>query len=124
MGIGCYVLCIARAGSANMSSSDAPSLRATAPRVLLIGDIMTDVIVRPHGPLAKGSDRRASIAFEPGGSAANQAAWLASFGVAVDFVARVGAADVAAEAARLSQVGVTPHLLGDSERPTGKLVAL
>jgi sugar/nucleoside kinase (ribokinase family) len=95
-----------------------------APRILLIGDAMTDVIVRPEGPLAKGSDRRATIAVEPGGSAANQAAWLASFGVAVDFVARVGSSDVNAEAARLSQAGVTPHLLGDSERPTGKLVAL
>ena len=42
---------------------------------------MTDVIVRPEGPLARGSDRRAKIAFRPGGSAANQAAWLASFGV-------------------------------------------
>src|SRR5271166_7016580 len=118
MGIGCYVLCIARAGSANMSSSDAPSLRATAPRVLLIGDIMTDVIVRPHGPLARGSDRRAAIAIEPGGSAANQAAWLASFGVAVDFVARVGSSDVEAEAARLVAAGVTPHLVGDPERKT------
>ena len=55
---------------------------------------MTDVIVRPEGPLARGSDRRASITVQPGGSAANQAAWLASFGVKVDFVARVGAADV------------------------------
>jgi len=61
-------------------------------RVLLIGDVMTDVIVRPEGPLAKGSDRRASIAFKPGGSAANQAAWLASFGAKVDFVARAAAA--------------------------------
>jgi hypothetical protein len=51
------------------------------PRILVIGDLMTDVIVRPEGPLARGSDRRASIAFEPGGSAANQAAWLTSFGV-------------------------------------------
>ena len=57
---------------------------------------MTDVIVRPEGPLARGSDRRAKIRFKPGGSAANQAAWLASFGVAVDLVARVGLADVEA----------------------------
>jgi sugar/nucleoside kinase (ribokinase family) len=85
---------------------------------------MTDVIVRPEGPLARGSDRRASITFRPGGSAANQAAWLASFGVRVDFVARVGAADVESEAARLSAVGVTPWLVGDPERETGRLIAL
>jgi sugar/nucleoside kinase (ribokinase family) len=85
---------------------------------------MTDVVVRPEGPLARGTDRRARIRFEPGGSAANQAAWLAAFGVAVEFVARVGAADVAAEAAQLTEAGVTPHLIGDAARPTGRLVAL
>ena len=85
---------------------------------------MTDIIVRPQGPLAHGSDRPANIRFEPGGSAANQAAWLASFGVAVDLVARVGAADLEAEAARLRKMGVTPHLVGDQERETGRLVAL
>ncbi len=85
---------------------------------------MTDVIVRPVGPLARGSDRRASIVVEPGGSAANQAAWLASFGVAVNFVARVGAADIEAETARFRRAGVTSHLVGDAERQTGRLIAL
>ena len=85
---------------------------------------MTDVIVRPEGPLAPGSDQRARILFEPGGSAANQAAWLASLGVRVDLVARVGLDDVEAEALRLKGAGVTPHLMGDRERPTGRLVAL
>jgi sugar/nucleoside kinase (ribokinase family) len=93
-------------------------------RILLVGDVMTDIIVRPSGPLARGSDRRAAIAVEPGGSAANQAAWLAAFGVAVDFVARVGLANLEAEAARLADAGVTPHLAGDPQRPTGRLVAL
>jgi sugar/nucleoside kinase (ribokinase family) len=93
-------------------------------RVLVIGDVMTDVIVRPDGPLARGSDRRAEIRLEPGGSAANQAAWLAAFGVSVDLVARVGADDAAVEAARLAKAGVTPHLVGDPEAPTGRLVAL
>jgi sugar/nucleoside kinase (ribokinase family) len=93
-------------------------------RILVIGDVMTDVIVRPEGPLVRGSDRRASIAVEPGGSAANQAAWLASFGVSVDFVARVGAADVGRETARLIDIGVIPRLAGDRHRPTGRLVAL
>ena len=96
----------------------------SAHSVLVIGDVMTDVIVRPEGPLAKGSDRRAKIAFRPGGSAANQAAWLASFGVEVDFVARVGAADVESETARLAAIGVTPQLAGDAELETGRLIAL
>jgi sugar/nucleoside kinase (ribokinase family) len=93
-------------------------------RILIIGDVMTDVVVRPEGPLARGSDRRANIRFEPGGSAANQAAWLAHFGAEVDFVARVGVADVEAESVRLRRAGVTPHLAADPDRPTGRLVAL
>ena len=106
-----------------MPTFDAAPPRSTA-RVLVIGDVMTDIIVRPEGPLARGSDRRASIAVLPGGSAANQAAWLAFFGAEVDFIARVGAADVQSEAARLRGIGVTPHLVGDAERATGRLVAL
>jgi sugar/nucleoside kinase (ribokinase family) len=94
------------------------------PRILVIGDVMTDVIVRPEGPLARGSDRRASITVQPGGSAANQAAWLASFGVKVDFVARVGAADVESETARFNTIGVAPHLVGDRTHETGRLIAL
>ncbi|HSU99851.1 MAG TPA: PfkB family carbohydrate kinase [Roseiarcus sp.] len=95
-----------------------------APRILIIGDVMTDVIVRPEGPLARGSDRRASISVQPGGSAANQAAWLASFGASVDFVARVGAADLESETARFKAIGVAPHLVGDPNRETGRLIAL
>jgi sugar/nucleoside kinase (ribokinase family) len=97
---------------------------SASPRILVIGDVMTDVIVRPEGPVARGSDRRASITVQPGGSAANQAAWLASFGVNVDFVARVGAADVENERARFKAIGVTPHLVGDPGRETGRLIAL
>ena len=81
---------------------------------------MTDVIVRPEGPLARGSDRRASITVRPGGSAANQAAWLAFYGVSVDFVARVGSDDVQSETARFKAIGVTPHLAAiRSTRPGG-----
>jgi sugar/nucleoside kinase (ribokinase family) len=107
-----------------MPSPDVAPVRPAPPRILVIGDVMTDVIVRPEGPLVRGSDRRAKIAFKPGGSAANQAAWLASFGAKVDFVARVGAADVESETARLKAIGVTPHLAGDAEHETGRLIAL
>ncbi len=51
--------------------------RNDCPRVLVVGDVMTDVVARREGPLAPGSDRRAAIRITPGGSAANQAAWLA-----------------------------------------------
>jgi len=91
---------------------------------LVLGDVMIDVIVRPEGPLVTGADRRAKIATRPGGSGANQAAWLARFGVTTRFVGRVGAADYAAETARLREAGVEPYLAADENRQTGRLIAL
>lgn len=95
-----------------------------APRAVVIGDVMIDMIVRLEGPIAVGSDRRAKIASRPGGSAANQAAWLAHFGAKVDFVGRVGAADRQAEMRLFARAGVAAHLTGDSARETGRLIAL
>jgi sugar/nucleoside kinase (ribokinase family) len=97
---------------------------ARAARVLVIGDVMIDWLVRPQGPLAIGSDRRAAIVARPGGSAANQAVWLAHHGVAVDFIGRVGHSDHAAQMAMFRRSGVDPWLVADAERETGRLVAL
>lgn len=85
---------------------------------------MTDLIVRPEGPLAIGSDRRAAIVARPGGSAANQAVWLAHFGVAATFVGRVGAGDHDAQSAIFRASGVAPRLVADKELETGRLIAL
>ena len=111
-------------GAAAASDPETAPGSPAPPRVLVVGDVMEDVIVRPEGPLARGSDRRAAISVKPGGSAANQAAWLARFGVAVDLVARVGKGDVEREAERLAKAGVTPHLAGDEGHETGRLVVL
>ncbi|MCX5513624.1 ribokinase [Kaistia algarum] len=92
------------------------------PRVLVIGDVMTDVIVRPEGPIVLGSDRRAKIDLHPGGSASNQAAWLAHFGVPVALVGRVGQSDLAQQEAQFRAVGITPLLSGDETRGTGMLI--
>ena len=62
-------------------------------RILVVGDVMTDIIVVPEGPLVRGSDRRARIRSKPGGSGANRRVWLGSMGTPVTFVARVGAAE-------------------------------
>ena len=95
-----------------------------APRVLVVGDVMTDYVALMEGPVAIGSDRRARIYARPGGSAATQAVWMARFGLDVDFVGRVGAPDIAVETERLRAAGVTPHLAADFERETGRLIAL
>jgi sugar/nucleoside kinase (ribokinase family) len=92
--------------------------------VLVVGDVIDDVIVRPRGPIRTDTDTPADIAARPGGSGANQAAWLAVAGARVRFVGRVGAADVARHAAALTAAGVEPVLVGDPDRPTGTIVIL
>lgn len=92
--------------------------------VLVVGDVMTDVIVRPEGPLMRGADRPAAIRVMPGGSAANLAAWLAFAGVVPILVARVGAADHPRQVESLRAAGVEPVLAADGALPSGMLVSL
>jgi sugar/nucleoside kinase (ribokinase family) len=92
--------------------------------VLVVGDIMTDIIVKPQGPIARGSDCPAAIRMRPGGSGANQAAWLRHFGVAVTFVAKVGHSDLDDCRQMMLDLGVTPRILGDLQTATGLLVTL
>jgi sugar/nucleoside kinase (ribokinase family) len=95
------------------------------PRVIVLGDVITDVIVRLREPLAHGSDTRASIDVKPGGSGANQAAWLAWLGVETHFVGRMGDDPFGSYSAlALQRSGVTPHLVTDSSATTGFVVSL
>lgn len=93
--------------------------------VLVVGDVMNDVVVRPLGPIAIGTDTPSEIVRSPGGSGANQAAWLAHLGVDVRFVGRVGAGDAQRHRDALEITGRVQAFLGeDDERPTGSVVAL
>ena len=65
-------------------------------RVVTLGDLLLDVVVRLDTELAQGDDQPASTSTGPGGQAANVAAWAASLGADATFVGRVGA-DVAGE---------------------------
>jgi sugar/nucleoside kinase (ribokinase family) len=96
----------------------------TERRILVIGDVMTDVIVVPEGPIVRGSDRRATIRSRPGGSGANQAVWLGSMGTRVSFVARVGAADKGHLEAYFKGFHVDPILIADARLPSGVLVTI
>jgi sugar/nucleoside kinase (ribokinase family) len=93
-------------------------------RILVVGDVMTDIIVVPEGPLVRGSDRRATIRSRPGGSGANQAVWLGSMGAKVSFVARVGAADKPHLEAYFKGFYVDPVLVADAQLPSGMLVTI
>lgn len=91
---------------------------------VVVGDVMTDVIVFPEGPLVRGSDRRAKIESRPGGSGANQAVWLGAKGVPVKFVGRVGATDIVHLEAHFRSYGVEPFLAADHHKPSGVLVTI
>jgi sugar/nucleoside kinase (ribokinase family) len=93
-------------------------------RILVVGDVMTDVIVLPDGPMVMGSDRRARIRQRPGGSGANQAVWLGALGAQVTFAGRVGIADHERWDAYFTARGVRPVLAADAEQPSGMLVVL
>jgi sugar/nucleoside kinase (ribokinase family) len=92
--------------------------------VLVVGDVITDIIVMPDGPMVRGSDRRATIRQRPGGSGANQAVWLGSLGVPVRFVARVAASDLDTNIAYFRSRGVEPLLIGDADAPSGVLISI
>jgi len=96
-----------------------------APRVVVLGDLIYDLLASIEGPVVFGTDTFAPIRAVAGGSGANAAAWLASLGIRPDFVGRIGD-DVIGEAlaAELKEVGVTPHLARDFSLGTGKVFVL
>jgi sugar/nucleoside kinase (ribokinase family) len=106
------------------AASPAADSRASDPGVLVVGDVMTDVIVKPEGPLFRGADRRATIRALPGGSAANQALWIAHFGIVATLAAKIGQADLPRCEALMRRGGVAPRLRGDRSAPTGVLVTI
>ena len=93
--------------------------------VVVIGDLLVDVLAEVGGPLARGTDTRASISVRAGGSSANMAVWLARLGVETHFVGKVGL-DVFGRSLseELGNEGVIPRLVEDPSAPTGKVVIL
>jgi ribokinase len=65
-------------------------------RIVTLGDLLLDVVVRLDTELVPGDDQPASTTTGPGGQAANVAAWASSLGADATFVGRVGA-DAAGE---------------------------
>jgi ribokinase len=94
-------------------------------RVVVLGDVMVDVVVRLSRPLARASDAPAEIRFHGGGSAANTAAWLAAAGAEPVLVGRVGEDTRGREARdRLAAAGVDARLALDPSLPTGTCLVL
>ena len=98
--------------------------RVTPPQVIVVGDVINDVVVRPKGPVEVGTDTPSQIERSPGGSGANQAAWMAALNVEVRFAGRAGAADSADHREALERAGVETRLTDDEDLPTGTIVVL
>jgi sugar/nucleoside kinase (ribokinase family) len=97
----------------------------TASRVLVVGDLVSDIRVAPTEPLAAGEEVSGRVSMSGGGSAANQAAWLACLGAAVTFVGRVGD-DLIGSALEeeLERAGVAVRAVRDRLHPTGTVACL
>jgi sugar/nucleoside kinase (ribokinase family) len=95
-------------------------------RVLVVGDIVTDIVAVHSGVLAVDSDTPARITATAGGSAANTAAWLADAGVAVSLLGVVGADAAGAQLiAELAAAGVDcSPVVHSPTTPTGTIIVL
>lgn len=92
-------------------------------RLLVIGDVVDDIVVRPLGPVNHASDTDAEIRRTDGGSAANVAAWLGHLGADVRFVGRAGVDGADRHRASLAAYGVDARVTADPDLPTATLVA-
>lgn len=90
----------------------------------MCGDVINDVLVKPVEAVVRGSDTRSVISARPGGSAANQAAWLAHLGVPVVFAGRCGARDAVYHRAELARYGVDARIAADPDADTGSIVIM
>jgi sugar/nucleoside kinase (ribokinase family) len=96
-----------------------------AGRVIVVGDIVTDVLAVYSGPLATGTDTAATVSLTAGGSAANTAAWLAAAGTPVTLVGVVGADAAGADRlAELDAAGVDHAVRRVPDAATGTVVVL
>ncbi|MEV4810337.1 carbohydrate kinase family protein [Micromonospora avicenniae] len=94
-------------------------------RIVVVGDVITDVLAVLSGPLAAGSDTAAEIRFSGGGQAANTAAWLAAQGAPVTLVAAVGDdAEGRDRTAELRSAGVDCAIESIGDAVTGTVIVL
>ncbi|TDB69809.1 carbohydrate kinase family protein, partial [Micromonospora sp. KC723] len=94
-------------------------------RVVVVGDLITDVVAVLAGPLATGSDTGAAIRVVGGGQAANTAAWIAAQGAPVTLVGAVGDDDAGRDrVAELERVGVECAVEVHRGVPTGTVIVL
>jgi sugar/nucleoside kinase (ribokinase family) len=99
-------------------------VNAARPRAVVCGDIINDILVKPAGPVVRGSDTVSVIKALPGGSAATQAAWMAQLGLDVVFAGRCGIRDAAFHRRSLEAAGVQAVIAADPDAETGAIVIM
>lgn len=93
--------------------------------LLVVGDVVTDVVARHRGALARGTDTAAEVRMLPGGAGANAACWAAYWGCAdVRLLGCVGAESVDWHRQALRSAGVAARLVVDPEASTGTVICL
>ncbi|MEY3406242.1 MAG: hypothetical protein RLZZ556_314 [Actinomycetota bacterium] len=92
-------------------------------KVLVIGDVIDDIIVVPHGEIRKDTDTPAQIRQTLGGSAGNIASWAAFSGADVTFIGCVNERDLEKVAKQFEHYNVKVSLQ-KSNSETGKLVSI
>jgi sugar/nucleoside kinase (ribokinase family) len=90
--------------------------------ILVMGDLVDDIVVRPLGEVNAASDTDAEIRLEAGGSAANVAAWLGRLGAPVRFLGRAGRWGADRHRAELARFGVDARVVADPELTTATIV--
>jgi ribokinase len=94
-------------------------------RCIVVGDVMMDVTARIESEIVYASDTPARVSLQPGGSAANTAAWMGATGQPVTFVGCVGDDPFgAAIRSELTALHVNQHLHVSSLLPTGTCVVI
>ena len=91
-------------------------------RILVVGDVVDDIVVRPLGSVNAASDTDAEIRRTAGGSAANVAAWLGHLGADARFVGRAGVESAARHRAALTAYGVDARVTPDPDAETATIV--
>jgi sugar/nucleoside kinase (ribokinase family) len=91
-------------------------------RILVVGDVVDDIVVRPLGSVNTASDTEAEIRRTAGGSAANVAAWLGHLGADARFVGRAGIEGAARHRAALTAYGVDARVIADPDAETATIV--
>lgn len=93
-------------------------------KVLVVGDVMLDVVVRPEGPVAPTSDTPSRVRIARGGSGANLAVALAKCDHDVTYVGAIGRDSAAAAWREEFATGAVRSRLQEVDVPTGVVVAL